>query len=123
MILERRLFPSSIRNHLTRHAVRAFAQSQLVVRAAGSVVNFSRHPWRPLLYCPRRSAGRVRSLFFGFNHSGEHRGIVKSKFILALGGQWSPFVLDATAAEAQLTNSWISNLGGFCTCPFVNESN
>ncbi|MGA2140342.1 MAG: hypothetical protein ABSH14_15905 [Verrucomicrobiia bacterium] len=48
---------------------------------------------------------------------------MKSKFILALGGQWSPFVLDATAAEAQLTNSWISNLGGFCTCPFVNESN
>ena len=47
--------------------------------------------------------------------------IVKSKLIFALGGQWSPLVLDATAAEAQLTNSWISNPGDFCACPIVSE--
>jgi hypothetical protein len=87
-ILGRRLFPSSIRNHLARHAARASAQL---------------------------SVSTTR---------GERTGIVKSKFILALGGQRSPLVLDATtAAEAQFTNSWISSLGGFCTCPLVNESN
>jgi hypothetical protein len=88
-------------------------------------VNFSRHPWKPLLYWPRRSAGRVRSPFFGFNESfgGEHRAIVKSKFILALGGQWSPLLLDGTTVDAQLTNCRTSNPGDFCTCPLVNESN
>jgi hypothetical protein len=49
--------------------------------------------------------------------------MVKSKFILALGGRWSAFVHDATASETQLTNSGINNLGGFCSSPLVHDSN
>jgi hypothetical protein len=96
----------------------------LVSREVGIFMNFTRQLWKALLYCARRSAGRVRSLFFGFNNSfrGEHRVIVKSKFIFAPGGQWGLLVLDATAAEAQLTSSWIINPSDFCAYPILNES-
>lgn len=75
-----------------------------------------------LLLSEKRGSRPLTILRFQPFIRGEHRGIVKSKFILAFGGQWSLLFFDATAAEAQLTNSWISNLGGFCSCPIVNES-